>query len=268
MSTVVVTGASSGIGLACAVHLAERGYRVFGASRTAPPGDVPFTHVTMDVTDEASVDQAFSTIVAAAGGVDAVVHGAGFGYAGAVEDTAIDEAQRQFETNFFGALRVLRRALPELRRTRGRLVQISSIGGHIALPFQGMYCASKFALEGVTEALSHELHGSGVAVSLVAPGDFRTGFTANRRIVRAAHEGSRYHRQFERSLAVFVADEQRGPPPRDVARVVHRALTARRPALRYYVGMPLQRWSVALKKLLPWRLFAGILRAIYKIGRG
>lgn len=130
----------------------------------------------------------------------------------------------------------------------------------------GMYCASKFALEGVTEALSYELHGSGVSVSLVAPGDFRTDFTAHRRIVRAA-EGSPHAGQFARTLAVFVADEQRAPPPGDVARVVHRALVARRPALRYYVGVPLQRWAVTLKKISPWWLFSAVLRSIYKIGR-
>ncbi len=263
--TVVVVGASSGIGLACALDLAARGWRVFGTSRSPPPDEVPFEYVPMDITSEASVDHAFGVIVERAGEVHAVVHSAGFGLAGAIEDTTVAEAQQQFDTNFFGVLRVLRRALPLLRAVRGRVVHISSIGGHIALPFQGLYCASKFALEGLGEALAHELHGSGVAVVLVAPGDFRTGFTDSRKLVRAAGPDSVYSAQFDRTLAVFIADEQRGPDPIDVARVVRRALEVTRPRLRYVVGMPLQRWSIFLKKLLPWRLFAWVFRKIYKI---
>lgn len=264
MKTVVVTGASSGIGLACAEHLAGRGMRVFGVSRT-PPASEKFVHVPMDVTSDASVERAFAWIAAEAGQVDALVQSAGNGIAGAVEDTSVEEARAQFETNFFGALRVVRRALPELRRSGGRVVHVSSLAGHIALPFQGLYSASKFALEGLTEALHHELHGSGVAVSLVAPGDFKTGFTANRRVVAGAGAGSRYAAQFERTLAVYVAEEQRAPDPEAVARVVYTALTSRRPALRYLVGLPLQRWGVGLKKILPWRVFAAVMRGIYKI---
>ena len=265
MRVVLVVGASSGIGLACAIHLAHRGWRVFGASRTPPPGQVPFEFVPMDVGSEASIEHAVGVIVERAGHIDAVVNSAGYGIAGAVEDTSVAEAQQQFDTNFFGALRLLRRTLPLLRASRGRVVHISSIGGHIALPFQGMYCATKFALEGLSEALAHELHGSGVAVVLVEPGDFRTGFTDSRKLARAAGPDSPYHAQFERTLAVFIADEQRGPDPGDVARVVDHALSVRRPRLRYVVGMPLQRWSIALKKLLPWRLFAWVLRKIYRI---
>ena len=133
-----------------------------------------------------------------------------------------------------------------------------------------MYCASKFALKGLSEALSHELHGSGVHIVLVEPGDFRTGFTNNRKLVRAAGPDSppsHYHAQFERTLGVFIADEQRGPDPLDVARVVHHALKVPRPRLRYVVGMPLQRWSIVLKQIFPWRLFAAVLRKIYKIHR-
>jgi NAD(P)-dependent dehydrogenase (short-subunit alcohol dehydrogenase family) len=265
VKNVVVVGASSGIGLACALHLAHRGYRVFATSRTPTPAGAPFEYVPMDVTSEASVEHAVGLILERAGHIDAVVNSAGFGFAGAVEDTSIAEAQQQFDTNFFGALRVLRATLPFLRATRGRIVHISSIGGQIALPFQGMYCASKFALEGLSEALSHELHGSGVRVVLVEPGDFHTGFTDNRKLVRAAGPASYYQRQFDSTLDVFIADEQRGPPPIDVARVVEHALAVARPRLRYVVGMPLQRWSIALKKLLPWRLFAWVFRKIYRI---
>lgn len=264
MKSVLVTGASSGIGLACAVHLASHGWRVFGTSRRPPPGEVPFEFVAMDVTSEEAIAAALTTILAH-GPLDAVVHSAGFGFAGAVEDTDLHEARQQFDTNFFGAHRILRATLPHLRATRGRLVFISSLGGAIALPFQGMYCASKFALEGLVESLAHELHGSGVAVVLVQPGDFHTGFTDARKPTRASGDGSRYREQMDRSLAVMIADERRAPGPHAVARIVDHALTTRRPRLRYAVGMPLQRWSIVLRRLLPWRLFSAVLRQIYKI---
>lgn len=263
MKTAVVTGASSGIGLACADLLTRRGWRVFAASRTPPPTS-SFTHVTMDVTSDTSVDTAFTEILATTDHIDAVVQSAGFGLAGAIEDTSIDEARAQFETNLFGALRVARKALPTLRASRGRLVHVSSIAGHVALPFQGLYSASKFALEGLTEALHHELHGSGVAVSLVAPGDYRTGFTASRRTVTAA-AGSRHADQLARTMAIYEADERRAADPDAVARIVHTALTTRRPALRYIVGQPLQRWAVVLKQLLPWPIFSAVMRRIYAI---
>ena len=265
MKVALVTGASSGIGLACAVHLASRGWRVFGTSRRPPPGQVSFEYIPMDVTDAASVAHAVDVLRERAGRLDAVVHSAGFGFAGAIEDTDLAEAQQQFDTNFFGAHRVLRATLPDLRASKGRLVFISSIAGAIALPFQGMYCASKFALEGLAEALAYELHASGVAVVLVQPGDFRTGFTDARKPTRASGEGSYYREQMDRSMAVMIADEQRGPAPQDVARIVDHALTHPRPRLRYAVGMPLQRWSIVLRRLLPWRLFSAVLRLIYKI---
>ncbi len=267
MKTVLVVGASSGIGLACVLHLAQRGYRVFAASRSPPPGDTACEYIPMDVTSEASVEHAIGMLVARAGQLDAVVHSAGFGIAGAIEDTSIPEAQQQLDTNFFGVLRVLRAALPHLRAARGRIVLVSSIAGQVALPFQGLYSASKFALEGLGESLAHELHASGVHISLVQPGDFRTAFNDSRKLVRASGPNSPYHPQFERTLAIFIAEEQHGPDPAAVAHVVHRALTAARPRLRYRVGLPLQRASVALKALLPWRLFAWVLRKIYDIRR-
>ena len=133
---VLITGASSGIGQACARHLAERGYRVFGTSRRPQPGtEDPFEMIAMDVTDEDSVRQGLATVLARAGRLDVVVNNAGFGFGGAVEDTSIGEAQELFETNFFGTLRVCRAVLPHLReRRRGTIVNISSLAGLIASP--------------------------------------------------------------------------------------------------------------------------------------
>lgn len=268
MKVVLVTGASSGIGLACAQYLARRGLRVFGASRSAPPPGCPFEHVPMDVSDEASVAHAVGEVLARAGRLDVVVNNAGFGLAGAVEDTSPAELQRQLDTNLHGPLRVLRAALPAMRAAGGgTIVHMSSIGGRIALPFQGAYCASKFALEGLTEALRHELWPQGIRVVLIEPGDYRSRFTDNRRPVAACTPGSPYWEQYQRTLAVIEHDERRGPDPAEIARLLHAVIHDPRPRLRYVCGMPLQRWSIVLQQLLPWRVFEAVLRWIYRIRR-
>ncbi|MGC8873617.1 MAG: SDR family NAD(P)-dependent oxidoreductase, partial [Chloroflexia bacterium] len=152
---VLITGASSGIGLACARYLADRGYRVFGTSRhpeACPPE--PFPMIQMDVCDDASVLRGVEAVRERAGRIDVLVNNAGIGYGGAIEDTSLEEAHRQFETNFFGALRLCRAVLPIMRaQGSGLIVNMSSIGGLIGLPFQGLYSATKFALEGMSEAL-------------------------------------------------------------------------------------------------------------------
>lgn len=268
LKTVLITGASSGIGLACARWLAERGYRVFGASRTPPPPEhaTPFEHVPMDVTDDASVSAAIATVIARTGRIDVIVNNAGFGYAGAIEDTSVDEARAQLEANFLGVLRVLHQILPHMRAAGGgRVINVSSIGGLIGAPFQGLYSASKFALEGMSEVLRHEVRADNIHVSLVEPGDFNTGFTANRRIVRRAGEGSPYHEQFARTLAVIERDEANAPAPQAIARLIERIIRAPRPALRYPIGPFLQRLGVTLRKFLPAMLFELIVRLLYRI---
>ena len=163
---VLVTGASSGIGKCCAEYLCNKGYRVYGTSRKADssdskqrPSNINSTQmIRMDVTDEPSVKQGVADIIARESRIDVVINNAGFGIIGALEDTSIDEAKSQLETNFFGALRVCRAVLPTMRKQRsGYIVNISSIGGLIGLPFQSAYSASKFALEGASEQFPKNL---------------------------------------------------------------------------------------------------------------
>jgi NAD(P)-dependent dehydrogenase (short-subunit alcohol dehydrogenase family) len=193
---VLVTGASSGIGKACAERLFARGCRVYGTSRQAPralaqvrTSDLApmLRMIPLDVTSDASVDAAVGVVVACEGRIDAVVNNAGFGVAGAAELTTIEEAREQFETNFFGTVRVCRAVLPVMRQQgSGRILNVSSIAGRIGIPFQAFYSASKFAIEGFSEALRMEVAPFGVKVVLIEPGDFRTGFTAARRLARGA----------------------------------------------------------------------------------
>ena len=261
---VLVTGASSGIGKACATRLAALGHRVYGASRSAPEPEAPFRALSMDVTDDRSVAEGVRGVIEKEGRLDAVVNGAGVGLAGAIEDTDIDEAKGQFETNFFGAFRVCRAALPLMReRRRGTIVNISSIAGLIAIPFQSVYSASKFALEGFTEALRIEVSEFGIRVALVEPGDFRTNFTRNRVRARKSSLNPAYREALERALAMMERDEMNGPDPERVAGLVARLIGKRSFRLRNLVGRVDQRMAVWLKRILPGGLFERILRKNY-----
>jgi NAD(P)-dependent dehydrogenase (short-subunit alcohol dehydrogenase family) len=265
---VLVTGASSGIGLECARHLVARGHRVYGASRSgrvADPAGPAFEMLRMDVTNDADVEAAVAQVMQAESRIDVVVNNAGFGIAGAVEDTTIDEARAQFETNVFGPLRVCRAVLPHMRRRReGLIVNVSSIAGLVPVPFQGFYSASKAAIESITETLRMELQPFGVRVSLLEPGDFRTGFTANRVRVAAAAD-SPYRERFERAVGVMERDEQAAPPPTAIAETLARIIDDPSPHLRYSVGALIQRAAPTLRNLLPQPLYQRLLMQTYDI---
>ena len=179
----------------------------------------------MDVTDDGSVVAGVDGVIRDHGGIDGVVTCAGWGLAGPVEQTPLADARLQMETNFFGTVRVVTAALPSLRQRSGRVVLMSSIGGVIGLPFQAYYSASKFALEGWAEALAWEVRPFGVGVTLVEPGNFRTGFTAGRRTVEVADDDP-YASASTRAIGKMADDELGGADPMDVARVVAKVLTA------------------------------------------
>jgi NAD(P)-dependent dehydrogenase (short-subunit alcohol dehydrogenase family) len=262
---VVVTGASSGIGRACARHLARKGYRVFGAQRRTHGDGDGIEMVQLDVNDEESVAAAIATIRARAGRIDAVINNAGISIMGAVEDTSIDEAKAQLETNFFGVLRVCRAVLPIMREQGGGyIINIGSLAGIQGLPFHGLYAASKFALEGVSESLRLETRRLGIKVVVVEPGDFDTALPSVRATARAAGGNSAYRAAFERSKAQQERDEAGAPTPEPVALLVERILGMSNPGTRYSVGMLGQRIVVPLKRLLPQRVYEAAL--IYVLG--
>lgn len=255
---VLVTGATSGIGKACAEYLSKNGWRVFGTGRRVGQSAVlgeGVEMISMDVDDEQSVKAVVEQILARAGRLDAVINNAGYSLMGAVEDTCLEEAKAQFETNFFGVLRVCRAALPSLRASgQGYIINISSLAGIVGLPYSGLYSATKFALEGVSESLRHELRPFGVNVVLVEPGDFRTKTTASRRVA-AASQSSIYKSAFEKAKEKQDHEEMNGTTPEPVAQLVGHILKQRRPKTRYSVGKLDQRIVVPLKRLLPQRMF-------------
>jgi NAD(P)-dependent dehydrogenase (short-subunit alcohol dehydrogenase family) len=264
-AAVLVTGASSGIGRAAAERLARHGFRVFGASRRAPsplPSGVRDAWIVMDVRDEAAVQDGVSGVVARAGGLDAVVCCAGYAVFGSVEDLPIEKARAQFETNVIGTLTVLRAALPHLRRAQGRAVVVGSLAGRAPIPFQSHYSASKAALDAITLALRIEVAPLGVGVSLVEPGDIATPFNDNMDWGDGGE--SAYAERRRRCERVVRESLPKAPSATTVADVILRALTARRPRVRYTVGpdsllVPLGR------RLLPDWLSLSLIRDHFKV---
>jgi NAD(P)-dependent dehydrogenase (short-subunit alcohol dehydrogenase family) len=265
---VLVTGASSGFGRAIASALRERGHRVYGTSRNPPAATRDAdAMMTMDVDDDSSVAAGVAHILRDAGRIDAIVNNAGLGYAGALEDTTVEEARRQFETNFFGMHRVCRAVLPHMRERRaGRIVNLSSLGGLVPVPFQGMYCASKYAVEAYTQALRMEVRPFGIHVAMVEPGDFATGFTANRRMTAASTPDSPYVARCRSAVAQMSVDESATADIRPVVHAAIDAIESDRPPLRYPVASRLQLALVGLRHVLPQRLYETLLMNHYGVG--
>ena len=252
---VLVTGASAGIGRACADRLAAAGWAVTGASRRGTSSG-RWAGLVMNVDDDEAVAAGVRGILAEHGRIDAVVTAAGWGIAGAVEHTTVAEAKAQVETNFWGAVRTVQAVLGPMREQGGgRIVLLSSIGGVLGIPFQAFYSASKFALEGLAEGLAYEVEPFGIRVTLVQPGNIATDFTASRQRAAAAAGDPVYAAALARAVGVMERDEANGAPADDVAAVVQRVLDARRPPRRVSVGKPGERFGLVARRFLPFRLF-------------
>jgi NAD(P)-dependent dehydrogenase (short-subunit alcohol dehydrogenase family) len=262
----VVTGASAGIGRACAGRLAGTGWSVTGASRrgTAEPG---WTGLVMDVDSDTSVSDGIADVMRREGRIDALVAAAGWGVAGAAECTTIAEAKAQFETNFWGCVRVVQAVLPHMRAQRGgRIVLISSLGGVIGIPFQAYYSASKFALEGFGEALAYEVAPFGVHVTLVQPGNIATDFTASRVLAKGGESEPAYAAAMTKAVSAMERDEAGGAPPAQVAATVERVLAANHPPRRVSVGKAGERVGLIAKRLLPFRVFEAAAKGSLGVG--
>jgi NAD(P)-dependent dehydrogenase (short-subunit alcohol dehydrogenase family) len=261
----LVTGSSSGIGRACCDRLAAGGRRVYGASRKAVDA-VPWTYVAMDVTDDASVERAVEEVMRREGRIDALVHCSGVSLAGSFEDTTVEEAKRQFDTNFFGAVRVMRAVLPIMRQQRaGKILVIGSIGGLIGLPYIGYYSASKFALDGLVEAMRMEVRPFGIEATVVHPGDFNTQISANQVLCGNAGAQSAYDVICRRTIEIYDTAVRRARPADVVAHRIERLLARRRLPVRSVLGTPSEVMGVWLKSTLPSRGFEYLFRKSYKL---
>jgi NAD(P)-dependent dehydrogenase (short-subunit alcohol dehydrogenase family) len=266
-TVALVTGASSGIGAATARLLSERGFEVYGTSRRPddlPPSAPPSIRwVAMDVCSDDSVSRGVREVLEKSSRIDALVCNAGSGTFGSVEEMPLDVARAQLETNFFGTLRTLRAVLPGLRERRGgRVVLVGSLAGRAPIPFQAHYSASKAAIDALALALRNELHPFGVRISLVEPGDIRTAFNAATDFGDTS--GSAYGERIENCRRAVEEFMPRAPAPEIVAEVIHRALTARRPRVRYTVG-PESRLVPLGRRLLPDALMLRFIRSHFRI---
>jgi NAD(P)-dependent dehydrogenase (short-subunit alcohol dehydrogenase family) len=260
---VLVTGCSSGIGKAICDQLAASGTTVYGGSRT-PCTSSKWTHLPLDVTEQSSVDAAVADVLRRESRLDGLVACAGVGLAGSLEDTEDDEAKRHFDTNFFGTARMIRAVLPAMRKqSSGNVVVIGSIGGLIGLPFVPYYSASKFALDGLVEALRGEVAPLGIQATIVHPGDLNTAFTANRIYGRNVGTTSAYRERFQHTLQFYAAQESNAVSPQALARKVEKLLSKRSLPARVVVGTPLEKLGVSGKRYLPGRSFEYLLRKAY-----
>lgn len=253
-SGVVVTGASSGIGAAVARALAGEGFRVFGTTRR-PEAAAELAHagvrpVCLDVTDQSSIARARAEVEVALDGAPlaALVNNAGIPAAGPLELVPLDELRRVLEVNLIGALAVTQMFLPLLKAARGRIVNISSVAGRVALPVMGPYAASKFALEALSDSLRRELLPFGVAVVVIEPGSVQSRIWDRvQSMDLARYAGTPYERVLERFRTLALRAGERGLPPERVAHAVTRAVTMRRPPARVLVVE-----SVLRQRLMEW----------------
>ena len=261
---VLVTGASSGIGAATAQLFHRRGFLVFGTSRSAGPSSTQeFPLLKLDVNSDASVRACVDEVLARAGRLDVLVNNAGYALDGAAEETSIEEAKEQFETNYFGVVRMVKAVLPAMREGRsGRIVTIGSLAGIVAIPYSAFYSSTKFALEGYMEALWFELKPFGIAVSLIEPGFIRTPINQVSRV--AAGRISAYDGPRDRAIAVMDHAVDEGAAPELVAKAVLRATQSKNTKLRYRVGTDAQ-WLPRLKKVSPWNFFAFGVRRTFEL---
>jgi NAD(P)-dependent dehydrogenase (short-subunit alcohol dehydrogenase family) len=258
MSVVLVTGSSSGIGLATALHFARQGWNVHAGVRN--PATVtelqqaitaerlPITPVAIDVDDAGSVTRGVGEVLARAGRIDALVNNAGIGGGGAIEDVPVDWARSLFETNYFGTIRMTQAVLPGMRERRaGAIVNVSSIAGRLAIAGHGHYSAVKHAVEAISEVLAQEVQAFGIRVAVVEPGVVVTPiFTKAKRF---ADPASPYAMHVHRLLLFYQMQMKAPSQPVDVARVIFEAVTTKEPRLRYLVGDDAERLVTGRRQL-------------------
>ncbi len=283
---ILITGCSSGIGHASAIALHRAGRTVYATARRpdsiADLAEMGIRTLALDVTDEASMIAAVATIQAESGPIGVLINNAGYGLYGPVEQTSMDEVRRQFETNFFGLVRLTQLVLPEMRGAKaGRILNLSSMGGRVTLPGGAFYHASKYAVEGLSDALRMELAQFGIDVVLIEPGPVRTPWndiamnsmapaTGGDTDVSAddARADADPYDAYKKAVAGSFETAQNGPIARlgstadDIAEVIVKAVSAERPRTRYLINAA-ARTLVATRALLPTRLSDKVLSLQY-----
>lgn len=259
MKTLVITGASSGIGKATAELFAARGYKVYNLSRHGE-STPQIVHIPCDVTDEEQVQQTIRQIIGQEGRIDVLVSNAGCGISGAIEFTASAEMEHQMRVNFFGTVNVVKAVLPYMRQQQsGRIVLMSSVAAVLPIPYQAFYSASKAAVNAYGLALRNEVAEFGIRVSVMMPGDVQSGFTKAR---EKNIQGTDVYTHLQNAVATMERDEQNGMSTMAIARKLWRIAGRRCPAPLYTAGVQYHLF-VFLERVLPKRLSNWIVRLLY-----
>lgn len=263
---VLITGASSGIGEAIATFLHQKGYIVYGTSRNPKPNTVRgFKMLALDVTQVTTIQTAVSQIINQEGRLDYLINNAGMGITGPIEETPIDEMRHVFETNYFGALEMIKAVVPQMREQRvGMIINITSIAGYMGLPYRGIYSATKGALGITTEAYRMELKEFNVKMTTVAPGDFATNIAAGRYHTPIL-EDSPYKTNYGNTLKLMDEHVDKGMDTLVMAKVIYRIMNTKYPKVHYRVGFFMQKLSIVLKRALPDTWYEKLLLNHYKL---
>jgi NAD(P)-dependent dehydrogenase (short-subunit alcohol dehydrogenase family) len=280
--SVLITGATDGLGKAAALLLAERGYRVFAAGRSAAKRaqldaqarekKLPLETLEMDVCDDASVKRGVLSVLDKAGAIDVLINNAGLVYAGAVEDLRLEDWRRQFETNFFGVVRLTQAVVPHMRaRRKGRILMMSSVSGFVTPPTQGAYSASKHAIEAVANALRYELYPYGIETILIEPGYIVTNIQQTALELAQSYQEEFKSGPYAKIYATYWSNAtstraQSKTTPEHCARIMLEAIEAPRPKARYGVT-PLAKFAKWAKRLLSDRAADRMIRRRYGIAR-
>ena len=267
MKTLVISGGSSGIGKATTSLFAERGWCVFELSRhgkeqndNVPSIKGKIVHIYCDVCSEESTIAAIKEVLQQTDHIDVVISNAGFGISGPVEFTKIEEAERQMNVNFMGAVRFTQAVLPQLRKQHGgRIIYTSSVAAVLPVPYQSFYSASKAAINALALALAYEVREFGISVSVMMPGDVSTGFTDAR---SKSSVGEEVYLRANKAVTTMEKDERGGMSPMQMARLFYHIATCRRPKPQYVGGFS-YRILCFLDRILPKRLVNWIEYKVY-----
>ncbi|WP_179007680.1 SDR family oxidoreductase [Winogradskyella forsetii] len=263
---VLITGGSSGIGKSMGEFLQAKGFQVYGTSRN--PKNYPdskFPIVALDVTKPETISNCIAEVLKQESQIDVLVNNAGAGITGPIEEIPDEEIKRNFETNLFGPINVIKAVLPTMRQQNsGLIINITSIAGYMGLPYRGIYSASKGALELITEAFRMELKGFNIHMTNVAPGDFATNIAAGRYHAPIL-EKSPYKDTYGNTLSMMDEHVDSGNDPKQMAEAIYKIIQTKNPKIHYKVGAFMQKFSIVLKRILPDSFYEKLLMNHYKL---
>lgn len=263
---VLITGGSSGIGKSIGEFLHSKGFVVYGTSRNPKNySDSLFPLVALDVTKPETITNCITQVLDKTSKIDVLINNAGAGITGPIEEIPESELKRNFETNFFGPINVIKAVLPSMRAQKsGLIINITSIAGYMGLPYRGVYSASKGALGLITEAFRMELKAFNVELTNVAPGDFATNIAAGRYHAPVL-EDSPYKKPYGDTLKTMDSHVDKGGNPQEVADVILKIINTDKPKAHYKVGAFMQKFSIVLKRILPDKVYEKMLMNHYKL---